>query len=265
MKQTLYLTQFVIMMVLFLGITSTVLSLETNITTEGGKKSSATVQALAHIACKGNKGCMAKKVKASKCGALAKFNLGAVNKSVTSYKAGLKKKSTKIQAAASKVFKKAMAPVVACNITPASMKAAFKRGFKIAKSKKAAKKLVKKAKKASKKVKKAKKAKKVAKKVKKSVKKSAKKAAKKGKKAAKKGKKAAKKAVKKAKKAVKKAKKGKKGAKKALKKSAKKVKKAAKKGAKKATKKAAKVVKKAAKKVSYLALVKSLEALVKLC
>jgi histone H1/5 len=256
------------MMVLVLGITSTVLSLENNITTEGAKKTSSTLQAIAHIGCKGNKGCMAKKIKSAKCGGLAKFNLAKVNSAVASYKTGLKKKNVKIQTTASKAFKTAMKPVVACNITPKSMKAAFTRGFKIAKSKKAAKKLVKKAKKASKKVKKAAKAKKTAKKVKKTVKKAAKKgkkAAKKGKKAAKKGKKEAKKAKKSAKKAVKNAKKGKKGAKKAIKKAAKKVTKAAKKGAKKAAKKAGKVVKKAAKAVSFLALAKSLLALVKLC
>jgi hypothetical protein len=282
MKQTLYLTQFVIMMVLILGITTTVLSLETNITTEGG--SPAIVQALAHIACKGNKGCIAKTLKAAKCGSLAKFSLAAVNKSVASYKDGLKKKSIKIQIAASSAFKKAVAPVVACSITPGSMKAAFKRGFKIAKSKKAAKKLAKKAKKASKVVKKAKKAaKKAAKKGKKSAKKaakkgkkSAKKAAKKGKKSAKKAKKSAKKAVKKAKKAVKKAakkgkkaaaKKGKKAAKKA-KKSAKKAKKSAKKAvkkAKKAGKKAKKAGKKGKKVAAFVAIAKSLLALVLLC
>jgi molecular chaperone DnaK (HSP70) len=253
------------MMVLVLGITSTVLSLENNITTEGAKKTSSALQAIAHIACHGKKGCMATKIKAAKCGGLAKFNLVAVNKSVASYKAGLKSKSVKVQSTASKAFKTAMKPVVACNITPKGMKAAFIRGFKIAKSKKAAKKLGSKAKKAGKKVKKAAKAKKVAKKVKKTVKKAAKKAAKKVGKAKKAGKKAAKKAKKSAKKAVKKAKAGKKGAKKAIKKAAKKVKKAAKKGAKKAAKKAGKVVKKAAKAVSYLALVKSLLALVKLC
>merc|ERR1719272_209515 len=62
-----------------------------------------------------------------------------------------------------------MKPVATCNITPKAMAAAFKRGFKIAKGKKA-KKAAKKAKKAAKKIKKA---------------------AKKGKKAAKKGKKSA--------------------------------------------------------------------------
>ena len=274
MKQTLYLTQFVIMMVLILGITSTALVLENNLTTEGGKKSSVAVHALAHIGCKGNKACMAKKMKAAKCGALAKFSLGAVNKSVTSYKAGLKKKNTKAQATASSAFKKAMAPVVACNITPASLKAAFKRGFKIAGTKKGAKKLVKKAKKAVKKVKGAKKAKKAAKKTKKAAKKTkkaAKKTKKSAKKAGKKAKKSAKKAKKAIKKAVKKAKKGKKGAVKAVKKAGKKIKKAGKKvkkagkKAKKAVKKAAKAVKKGAKKVSYLAMAKSILALAKLC
>ena len=272
MKQTLYLTQFVIMMVLILGITSTALVLENNLTTEGGKKSSVAVHALAHIGCKGNKACMAKKMKAAKCGALAKFSLGAVHAIVKKYTAALKKKSVKGMKGASASFKKAMSPVVACNITPSKLKAAFKRGLKIAGSKKKAKKLVKKAKKAAKKVKGAKKAKKSAKKAKKSAKKAVKAAKKGAKKAVKKAvKKLVKKAKKAAKKAVKKAKKGKKGAKKSIKKAGKKIKKAGKKVKKagkkaaKAVKKGAKKVKKAAKKVSVIAFAKSLLALAKLC
>jgi hypothetical protein len=277
------------LIVLFLGITSTALVLENNLTTEGAKKSSVAVQALAYIGCKGNSACMAKTLKTAKCASLAAFNLGAVHTVIKSYHAALKKKNVKAMKSANASFKKAMKPMVSCNITPKNLKAAFARGLKIAGSKKVAKKLAKKAKTAVKKVKGAKKAKKAGKKAKKSAKKakksakkakkSAKKSGKKSKKAAKKSAKKAKKSVKKnvkkakkaAKKAVKKAKKGKKGAKKALKKAGKKIKKAAK-GAKKAGKKAgkalkkgAKKVKKAAKVVAYVALAKSILALAKLC
>merc|ERR1712160_53322 len=95
---------------------------------------------------------------------LAKFSLKAANAAVKAYKAALSKKSVKGQVKASGAFKKAMKPVAACNITPKKMAAAFKRGFKIVKGKKAkkagkkAKKATKKTKKAAKKGKKAKKA-----------------------------------------------------------------------------------------------------------
>merc|ERR1712166_416285 len=191
---TYILTQFVIMMILFVGIMSTSLALENNLSAEKGKKAAKktaakanpTVQAIAHLACKGKAKCMAIKTKgASKC-KLAKFPLKAANAAVKAYKAALSKKSVKGQVKASGAFKKAMAPVAACNITPKKMAGAFKRGFKIVKGKKA-KKAAKKAKKATKKTKKAakkgKKAKKAVKKGKKAAKKGGKKAAKKGKKA----------------------------------------------------------------------------------
>ena len=253
MKQTQYLTQFVIMMVLVLGITSTALVLENNLTAEKGKKKAAAgapvaVQALAYISCKGKAKCMAVSIKKAKCGGLAKFNIKAVQAVAKAFAGAAKKKSVKGMKAAAASFKKLMAPIVKCSLTPKSMKAAFKRGFKIAGGKAKAKKV----KKALKKVNKAKKAKKA------------------GKKAAKKAKKAAKKAKKAAKKAVKKAKKGK-SAKKAIKKAKKAIKKAGKK-AKKAGKKAAKKVKKAGKKVAkrvkmaaYILLAKALQALMKLC
>merc|ERR1712160_120750 len=162
----------------------------TDLSAEKGKKkakkvaakANPTVQAIAHIACKGKAKCMAIKTKGSKC-KLAKFSLKAANAAVKAYKAALSKKSVKGQVKASGAFKKAMKPVAACNITPKKMAAAFKRGFKIVKGKKA--------KKASKKGKKAKKA---VKKGKKAAKKGGKKAAKKGKKA-KKAKKSAYKAI----------------------------------------------------------------------
>merc|ERR1712195_20587 len=194
-KQTYILTQFVIMMILFVGIMSTSLALENNLSAEKGKKAAKktaakanpTVQAIAHLACKGKAKCMAIKTKgASKC-KLAKFTLKAANAAVKAYKAALSKKSVKGQVKASGAFKKAMAPVAACNITPKKMAGAFKRGFKIVKGKKA-KKAAKKAKKATKKTKKA------VKKGKKAAKKGGKKAAKKGKKA-KKAKKSAYKAI----------------------------------------------------------------------
>ena len=225
------------MMILFVGIMSTVLALENNLSAEKGKKKAAkkvaskaapTIQALAYIACKGNAKCMAIKTKGAKC-KLGKFTLKSAYAAVKAYKIAAKKKSVKGQVKASAMFKVAMKPIVACNITPKAMAAAFKRGFKIVKGGKA-KKAAKKAKKAGKK---------------------AKKAAKKGKKAKK-----AKKSAKKAKKVAKKAKKGKKA------KKAKKGKKAAKKG-KKAAKKGKKAKK--AKKAAYLATVKALVALVKLC
>merc|ERR1712195_468903 len=153
-------------------------------------KANPTVQAIAHLACKGKAKCMAIKTKgASKC-KLAKFTLKAANAAVKAYKAALSKKSVKGQVKASGAFKKAMAPVAACNVTPKKMAGAFKRGFKIVKGKKA-KKATKKTKKAAKKGKKAKKA---VKKGKKAAKKGGKKAAKKGKKA-KKAKKSAYKAI----------------------------------------------------------------------
>merc|ERR1712195_460029 len=64
------------------------------------------------------------------------------------------KKGLKGMAKASGAFKKAMKPVATCNITPKKMAAAFKRGLKVRKGKKAAKKakkVIKKAKKAAKK------------------------------------------------------------------------------------------------------------------
>merc|ERR1711957_695760 len=78
------------------------------------------------------------KPRASKC-KLAKFTLKAANAAVKAYKAALSKKSVKGQVKASGAFKKAMAPVAACNITPKKMAGAFKRGFKIVKGKKAKK------------------------------------------------------------------------------------------------------------------------------
>merc|ERR1740117_674186 len=147
MKQTYILTQFVIMMILFVGIMSTSLALENNLSAEKGKKAAKktaakanpTVQAIAHLACKGKAKCMAIKTKgASKC-KLAKFTLKAANAAVKAYKAALSKKSVKGQVKASGAFKKAMAPVAACNITPKKMAGAFKRGFKIVKGKKAKK------------------------------------------------------------------------------------------------------------------------------
>jgi len=244
MKQSLYLAQLVIMMVLFAGITSYALSLEKNNEEEKGKKASIAVQALAFIGCKGNKACMNKKIKIAKC-SLSKFSISAIHATVDKFKKALKKNDQKGIKAANDVFKKLMAPIVKCNITPKNLKVAFAKGLKMPKSKKAAKKHAKKAKKVVKKVKKAKKAKKAAKKApKKAAKKAPKKAAKKApKKAAKKApKKAAKKAPKKAAKKV------------AAKKAAKKV--AAKKAAKKAPKKAAMTVK---------ALANAILALVKLC
>merc|ERR1712166_343936 len=118
---TYILTQFVIMMILFVGIMSTSLALENNLSAEKGKKAAKktaakanpTVQAIAHLACKGK---------------LAKFTLKAANAAVKSYKAALSKKSVKGQVKASGAFKKAMAPVAACNITPKKMAGAFKRG-----------------------------------------------------------------------------------------------------------------------------------------
>merc|ERR1711957_338896 len=163
-----------ILMILFVGIMSTTLALESEKGKKAVAKANPTILALAKLACVGKgKKCMAGKIKAQKC-KLAKFSLKGANAAVKAFNAATKKKSTKGQAKASAAFKKAMKPVATCNITPKAMAAAFKRGFKIAKGKKA-KKAAKKTKKAAKKGKKAKKA------------------AKKGKKAAKKGKKAAKK------------------------------------------------------------------------
>ena len=189
MKQTLYLTQFVILMILFVGIMSTSLALENNLSAEKGKKkakkvvakANLTIQALAHLACKGKAKCMAKKIKTSKC-KLAKFSLKGANAAVKAYQAAAAKKSIKGQVKASSNFKKAMKAIASCAVTPKKMAVAFKRGFKIQKGKKA-KKAATKAKKVAKKTKKAKKAGKKAKK--------AGKKAKKGKKAGKKAKKAA--------------------------------------------------------------------------
>merc|ERR1712160_169883 len=168
MKQTLILTQFVILMILFVGIMSTTVALENNLSAEKGKKkakkvvakANPTVVAIAFIGCKGKAKCMAAKIKVQKC-KLAKFSLKGATAAV------------KALAKASGAFKKAMKPVATCNITPKKMAAAFKRGLKVRKGKKA-KKAAKKAKKVIKKTKKAaKKAKKAAKKPKKAAKKSA--------------------------------------------------------------------------------------------
>merc|ERR1712032_1162205 len=175
------------------------------------KKVDIVVEAIAYVACKGNKACIEKKIKAAKC-QIGKFSVKNVKDIAIKYSNAAKKKDIKGMRAASDAFKKAMAPIVKCNITPSNMRAAFKRGFKIG----GGKKKVKKAKKAVKKVKKAKKGKKKAKKAKKKAKKAHKKA-KKAKKSAKKAKSPIKciKHVKKAKKAMKKkmVKKGKKAAK----------------------------------------------------
>merc|ERR1740117_717829 len=144
MKQTYILTQFVIMMILFVGIMSTSLALENNLSAEKGKKAAKktaakanpTVQAIAHLACKGKAKCMAIKTKgASKC-KLAKFTLKAANAAVKAYKAALSKKSVKGQVKASGAFKKAMAPVAACNITPKKMAGASKEDSKSLKERK---------------------------------------------------------------------------------------------------------------------------------
>lgn len=229
MKQNLYLVQFVIVMILFSGITSLALEVS-NYAEKKGKKAAkkstkkavkkvskvnVVLQAIAHLACaaKGRSKCMAAKIKTHKCKVAA---WKAPTKAVVAYKAALKKKNVKGQMAASVLFKNAMKPIIGCNILPTSYKTAFAGGFKIVGGKKA-KKAVKKAKKAAKK---------------------------------------AKKAVKKAKKA-----------KKAVKKVVKKVKKVVKKGGKKSKKAAKKAVKKAkkAKKLAYLATLNSLRALRKLC
>ena len=207
MKQSLILAQFVILMILFVGITTNALALEKG--KKKGKKAakakvtkvSPVLRAIAFLACAGKAKCMIAKFKTQKCKLSA---WKAPTRAVALYQIGLKKKSVKLQHKANKSFKAAMKPIATCNITPKNMRTAFSKGLKIVGGKKA-KKAAKKAKKA---VKKAKKAKKAAKKAKKAVKK----AAKKGKKAAKKGKKAAKKAAKKGKKAAKKAKKAKKAA-----------------------------------------------------
>merc|ERR1712166_1612254 len=121
MKQTLILTQFVILMILFVGIMSTTVSLENNLSAEKGKKKVAkanpTVVAIAFIGCKGKAKCMAAKIKVQKC-KLAKFSLKGATLAVKAF------------AKASGAFKKAMKPVATCNITPKKMAAAFKRGLK---------------------------------------------------------------------------------------------------------------------------------------
>jgi cellobiose-specific phosphotransferase system component IIC len=173
MKQTQFLTQFVILMILFVGIMSTSLALENNLSAEKGKKkakksaakANVTIQALAHLACGGKAKCMAKKIKTQKC-KLGKFSLAPALKALKAYKAAAGKKNIKGQVKASSAFKKAMSPIIKCALTPKKYSTAFKRGFKIHKGKKA-KKAAKKAKKAAKKTKKAKKAVKKAKKGKK--------------------------------------------------------------------------------------------------
>merc|ERR1719362_2457952 len=146
MRSTLISALFFIMMIIFAGIISTSLALE-----KGKKKSKAnpTIKALAHIACKGKAKCMAKKIKAAKCN-FAKFSLKGAIGAVKAYKAAAAKKNIKAEVKAAKAFKIAMKAVANCNICPKTMRAAFKRGFKIVKggkakkAKKAAKKAVKK-------------------------------------------------------------------------------------------------------------------------
>ena len=182
MKQTYILTQFVILMILFVGIMSTAVSLENNLSAEKGKKkakkvvakANPTVVAIAFIGCAGKSKCMAAKIKAQKC-KLSKFSLKGATAAVQAFAKAAKagKKGLKGMAKASGAFKKAMKPIATCNITPKKMKAAFTRGLKVRKGKKA-KKAAKKAKKVVKKAKKAaKKAKKAAKKPKKAAKKAA--------------------------------------------------------------------------------------------
>merc|ERR1712151_1167278 len=96
----------------------------------GDSKGSIAVRALAYISCHGNKGCMAKKVKAAKC-KLASFNLKAAQEIAKNFQEAAKKKNVKKMSAASGKFKKIMASISQCNITPTGMKAAFTRGFLI--------------------------------------------------------------------------------------------------------------------------------------
>merc|ERR1712166_921210 len=142
MKQTLILTQFVILMILFVGIMSTTVSLENNLSAKKGKKKVAkanpTVVAIAFIGCKGKAKCMAAKIKVQKC-KLAKFSLKGATAAVKAFAKAAKagKKGLKGMAKASGAFKKAMKPVATCNITPKKMAAAFKRGLKVRKGKEA--------------------------------------------------------------------------------------------------------------------------------
>ena len=131
MKQTLYLTQFVILMILF--VATTALTFETNLNAKEETGHDSTVQAIAKLACKGNKKCILSKLKSAGSCKLA----SAIDKAklaVKHYKYALRKRSAKKQQAARAEFIKAVKPIADCSITPSNIKSAFKRGFKVVKS-----------------------------------------------------------------------------------------------------------------------------------
>ena len=152
MKQIQYLTQFVIMMVLVLGISSTALVLENNLTAEVQNSSSDVLRALANLRCGKNAKCVARNLKSGGKCKLANFNLAAVQKTVASYQSSLKAGNVKLQTAANTTFRKQVRSVTTCSVTPKNVRVAFKRGLRVVKSKVAAKKQAAKARKVVKKV-----------------------------------------------------------------------------------------------------------------
>jgi hypothetical protein len=119
MKQTQYLSQFVVFIVLFLGITSN--AIENNLSIENTNNGQNIVDALALLSCRGSKqkSCFADTVKRAKCNNLATVNVPNLLL--------LAKSGNNDQ------FKKDAEPIAKCNITPTKMKVAFTRGLKAAK------------------------------------------------------------------------------------------------------------------------------------